>query len=224
MGQRIEKWTGWIDGQIKNEIMSMHLHLDTWEQVQELIKNNGQLPDSYWWEFMRDTYGATQAVAVRRQADTHRDVASLGKLIAEISDDVTGLTREFWFELWSWPPDDPNKVFHVEQGWRDQFDPNDLGHLDPSIPASDLGELRAASEKVTDYVDRHLAHSDRRPLPAASLPTLDDVHDAVEKIGGLYKRYYNLLTASSWAFLVPVIQHDWKAVFREPWIRSSEGR
>ena len=40
----------------------------------------------------------------------------------------------------------------------------------------------------------------------------------IDVIGDLFRKYYNLLTASSYAFLVPVIQHDWLAAFRVPWM------
>ena len=91
----------------------MHLHSDTWSRVQKLLAANRALPNSYWWEFMADTYGITQAVAVRRQLDTHRDVASLGKLVAEIADEPQIITRAFWLSLWDttdsttrWAPTD----------------------------------------------------------------------------------------------------------------------
>jgi hypothetical protein len=213
--QRIEKWKRWIDGPIKNEILSMHLKRDTWQQVQQMIADNGQLPDSYWWEFMRDTYAITQAVAVRRQVYADKDAQSLGKLVVEIGEDPSELTREFWIGMWA--DDRP----YAERAWAEQFGGGVGGHLDPAIPAADLDALRDASQRVTDYVDRHLAHSDRRALPASKMPTLADMHSAVDTIGQLYERYYNLLTASSWAFLVPVIQHDWQAVFREPWMRQT---
>jgi hypothetical protein len=45
------------------------------------------------------------------------------------------------------------------------------------------------------------------------------VHDAIDVIGHLFKKYYNLFTATSYVFLEPVIQSDWKAVFRVPWMR-----
>lgn len=88
--QRIAKWQGWIDGTIKNNVLTMHLQRDAWRKVSKMLQDNGQLPESYWWEFMRDTYATTQAVAVRRQADTHKDVASLGKLIEEVTEDPSG--------------------------------------------------------------------------------------------------------------------------------------
>jgi hypothetical protein len=62
----------------------MHLRRSAWREVTEIIARNGALPDSYWWEFMLDTYLITQALAVRRQADLHKDVASLAKPLDEL--------------------------------------------------------------------------------------------------------------------------------------------
>jgi hypothetical protein len=38
-------------------------------------------------------------------------------------------------------------------------------------------------------------------------------------VTGLFEKYYNLLTASSYISLVPIIPHDWNAISREPWMR-----
>lgn len=67
------------------------------------------------------------------------------------------------------------------------------------------------------YVDKHLAHSDRNAVPATT-PTVPELLYAIYVIGDPYRKYTNLLTASSWVTLVPFIQHDSLAVFREPWM------
>jgi hypothetical protein len=54
--------------------------------------------------------------------------------------------------------------------------------------------------------------------------TLNDVHDAIDLMGRLFQKYGNLLTAASWVDLTPVLQHDWEAVFRVPWIQDARGR
>jgi hypothetical protein len=217
--QRIEKWRGWIDGPIKDEVLTMHLHRDTWSQTRELVRKNTDLPDSYWWEFLGDTYAVTQAVAVRRQIDVHKDVASLGKLISEVAQEPHIITRAFWISLWD--TSDPVDVSFAERAWRKQFGGSTVEYLDPAIPRADLVKAEDLSSGVKQYVDKHLAHSDRKPVPANSLPTLADVHAVIDLLGHLFKKYSNLLTAVSWGTLVPVLQHDWKAPFREPWIRSA---
>jgi len=113
--------------------------------------------------------------------------------------------------LWS----DPD--FLAERGWSEQYAGTTGTHLDPSIPAADLHRLTSGAAKVKRYVDQHVAHADA--VPATVTLTLDEVHDAIDLIGDLFKKYSNLLTASSYVFLEPAIQHNWKAVFREPWIR-----
>jgi hypothetical protein len=97
--QRIAKWRRWIDGTIKSNVSTMQLRRDTWIEVSKIVEENDQLPVSYWWEFMADTYIVTQVAAVRRQVAAHRDVASLGRLTLEIRDDASSLTREWWTGL-----------------------------------------------------------------------------------------------------------------------------
>ena len=95
--QRIQKWAGWLEGTIKSNVLTMHLQRAAWRDVSEMLAANARaLPDSYWWEFMRDTYATTQAVAVRRQADTMKGVGSLGKLVDEVSEDASRITRDFF--------------------------------------------------------------------------------------------------------------------------------
>lgn len=227
--QRIAKWTGWIDGTIRSNVMTMHLQRDAYRKVSEMLGANAEnLPESYWWEFMRDTYGTTQAVAVRRQADTHPDVASLGKLIEQIRDDAGRITREFWLGLWREPDDPPcnpdnmpDKLMRMqaERGWNDQYAGRVGERFDPAVPAADFEQLRDIAAQVKSYVNQHVAHADAGVVSAKVTLTLDEVHEAVDVIGRLFGKYYNLLTANFYTQFVPVIQHDWMAAFRMPWMR-----
>ena len=217
--QRIEKWTRWIEGSIKSNVLTMHLHRHAWRKVAEILEDNPGLPESYWWEFMRDTYATTQAIAVRRQADRHPDAASLGKLIEQIRDDAARVTRDFWVGLWDEP--EPLDVRFAERVWAEQYGGVVGHHLDPAIPTSDLDALAGAATAVKAYVDKHVAHADASAVSVAVTLTLKEVHDAVDVIGHLFKKYYNLLTASSYIDLVPVVQSDWTAVFRTPWSRTT---
>ena len=61
---------------------------------------NKSLPESYFFEYLEDTYATTQAVAVRRQAEARSRVVTLGQLVTEIRDEAKGLTRKFWVGLW----------------------------------------------------------------------------------------------------------------------------
>lgn len=80
----------------QGDVFRMQLQRDCWTRVGAMLRDNPDLPESYWWEFMVETYATTQAIAVRRQADTHPDVGSLAKIIEELAADATRITREDW--------------------------------------------------------------------------------------------------------------------------------
>lgn len=227
--QRIAKWTRWIEGRtIRGDVLTMHLQRDAWLDVSKLLQDHGELPDSYWWEFMLDTYITTQAVAVRRQADTHRDVASLAKLLSEISQEPGLVTRDFWLGLWRDDPDEPLAPIDrqtAEEQWAEHYGGGDS--LDPAIPAGDLAALQEAATSVKRFVDRHIAHAEALPGNEASADavlSVREVHEAINVIGDRFASYSSLFTASGYVTLVPVIQHDWKAIFREPWMRERDDR
>lgn len=239
---RIEKWRRWFEQGITDDIYTMHLERFAWKRMEEIVNGNAGLKgtESYLWEFLFNTYAKTQAIAVRRQADTDDRVASLGRLILEVGETPALLTRDWWLSLWSENDDDPYWQQVAEGAWAEQYAGEAGEHLDPAIPAADLLELREGSRKVKEYVDRSVAHLDARMIssgdgpPTATPPdaptrrgselTLNEVHDAIDLIGRLFQKYGNLLTAASWVELTPALQHDWEAVFRIPWIQDARGR
>lgn len=177
---------------------------------------DSELPESYWWELMLDTYATTQAIAVRRQADPHPDAASLRNLVEQVRDNPQRLTPERWLDLWGDQDDELERVIASRQ-WEENFGGEVVGHLDPAIPSADLGRLTDASASIKGYVDRHIAHAQWEAVPTAITLKVADLHAAIDVIGDVFRRYYSLLTASSMPDLVPVIQHDWTAIFRVPW-------
>jgi hypothetical protein len=52
--------------------------------------------------------------------------------------------------------------------------------------------------------------------------SVSELHEAIDVIGKLFSRYSTLFTAVGWSRLEREFRHDWKAVFREPWIRQSD--
>src|SRR5438093_696490 len=100
---RVQKWRRWLgqNGPVRNQVLVMHLHRYLWRQFGRMVREHGSLPDSYWWEFMRGNYNVTQAVAIRRQADTGPRVISLGRLLVEIKSDAARITRPVLGTIWN---------------------------------------------------------------------------------------------------------------------------
>ncbi len=195
----------------------MHLHRSVFKEVGEIVEANGSLPPSYFWEFMRDTYGTTQAVAIRRQAEANTRVITLARLISEIAGDPTRFGEQWFVEMWGW--DDEQ---FARKTFAEKFAGNVGDHLDPSIAEGDLTRLAEIAETVKSYVDQHVAHSDQKP--GETMPTFNDIDAAIDVIGDLFTKYVLLLTAAGYAQLTPVIQHNWKAIFREAWLPPRRSR
>jgi hypothetical protein len=204
-----------MEGRVSNEIYAMNLRRVPWRELGDLERAGG-LPssDSYWWEFVRDTYVATQAMAIRRQVDQGRRVESLGRLLREIVDHPGAITRKFWLEQWD--TDDPHEIEIAEEQWDEHYAGPNREYLDPAIPAADLESLETATAAATEYADKNVAHVDKNPGNPATYKDLDDAIDAISRT---LQRYYPLFTAASTA-TTPVIQGDWKAAWRTPWLRS----
>jgi AbiU2 len=215
---KVEKWERDLAA-IKNEVLGLHHNRDVYRTVGQIVEEHGQLPPSLFFDYAQRTYAVTQSAAIRRQAEVNpKRVVSLGSLLAEISAEPERLTREHFVALY----DDPDPYFErLGQTTFDERFAGEVGdHIDPRIVEADLRELRKTSESVERYVDRYIAHTDREGLK--TLPTFGEIDKAIDVIGEIFKKYSLLLTASGWASLEPVAQHDWQAIFRQAWIREGK--
>lgn len=215
---RIADWTDRVDGAIKVEVIRMHHHKSAWDRVSAMLADNPDLPDSYWWEFSFETYAMSQASAVRRQADSRKDVNSLMRLMMDMRKGATALTKTWWDDT-LWGPADPIKRMEAERQWSTYFGGAVSDHLDPAIPNSDVADLEAAAAKVKRYVDENIAHTSAAPTEPAVTLELADVHEAMETVDELFRRYYSLLKCAGWTTTTPVEQDDFYAPFRVRWMR-----
>ena len=216
----IESKSGGAGATAQSSVITMHTRRFVWQQVQDMLQRNDRLPESHWWLFMKDTYAITQTIAVRRQADTGREADSLGRLISEIKDDAGRLTRESW--IGQWPADDELLLLHAQQSWDRQWAGAIGGHLDPTIPEQDLDTLTVASAAVRHYVDKQVAHSDAGAKPASFTLTVGDVHEAIDAIGDVFRKYFNLMTASDMAQLAALLPPNWMIVFVDAWMTPEQ--
>jgi AbiU2 len=210
---RVEKWKGWIETQIRAEVLGMNNHRAIYQELGRITNEHGALPPSHFFNFLADTYGATQAIAVRRQAEVDVRVISLGVLLHEIAGDPERLSRERFLSQY----DSIDRSTRGEPVWAERFGGTIGKHVDPDLVRADLEELRKGTARTKDLVDKHLAHTDKKPL--ANPTTFAELHDAIDAINAQFEKYVLLLTVSSYATLVPVAQYDWLAIFRQPWIR-----
>jgi hypothetical protein len=209
---QVQKWRDWCTGTVTRNVETMYLHRYAWREVTAILSaRNPPLPASYWWEFMRDTYATTQAVAVRRQADTMLGTASLARLLTELAEHPEKLTRDLWL---GWRAQGPANEWS-ETDW--EFGGNVGVHLDPAIPRRQLVAVTGAAATTRQYVNAHVAHADAA-MPEVTLD-LATVHDAIDVISDIFLYCHRVLTAQQYVATEPRIEDDgWLAVFREAWI------
>jgi hypothetical protein len=196
----------------------MNLRKHGWDELVKVLESNENLPPSYMWQWLRENYEATQAVAVRRQAEASTRVITLGRLVRELAEHADSVTRHDWVARFD--ADDPYWTAVAHKQWDDTFaGEDDPDRLDAALPQRDLEALTQASARVRKYVDRHLAHHDAKPVSSDELPALNEVHAAVVLIGNVYQRWHGLITASSLMTVTPMIQGHWRKVFEMPWAK-----
>jgi hypothetical protein len=187
-----------------------------WRRVGEIVNANEQVADlpSAFWDFHQMNYAATQAIAIRRQADRDPRTCSLALLIKQMAENAEALTRESYVGLF-----DQDNDLMVQRGHAgfDQIADDTGDHLDPEVAYADYEALQDAAKHVRAYVDQHLAHDDAEPTVGEML-TFGDLHAVIDAIGTTCRKYAVALTAGWWATWEPVIQDDWEAIFRVPWL------
>ncbi len=214
---RHDKWVRWHE-EIRERIISeIYLSRFFFRGIQRIIRDHGSLPDSPIFEFIAVNYVRSQAVAVRAEIDNLRsDVVTLGRLLVELRDDAEVVTRERYVARY------PTGVQWVGDREFTEVWAGTVGaHLDPAIIEADLAGMHSgATSLVRHYVNKEIAHHDE--IGALVTPTFDDLDAAIDNLGALLTRYGTLLTGSTLGVVEPVVQFDWEAPFREPWIRSPD--
>jgi hypothetical protein len=136
----------------------------------------------------RYTYVHTQAIAIRRQIDARSDVVSLGRILREIIEELE----------------------NGSPGW--------VVHKSLSLEeARDLkGRLDSFLALLARLVNKRIAHTDTGTVN--DLLRIGPLHDAMDNLFDVFKVVEVFVTGASTPDLRPIIQHDWEAVFRLPWL------
>jgi hypothetical protein len=204
------RWRRWFDD-IKNQIFAIHHRRQVYREVMAMIDANPaiQVPSAFY-TWMRTVYVYDTTIAVRRLVDRDRRTVSLVRLTQEIGDHPEVMTRaRFVARYRGWLRGAGHRDF-------EQFASPSAKTIHRRGIRRDQRELVAAARRLKTFVDRHVAHNDRRPM--RRLPTYAELDDCIDLLGRLAKRYCLLLEQSALVDVVPVIQDDWKAPFHVPWI------
>ena len=150
-------------------------------------------------------------MAVRRLADVDSRVTSMGVLLLEVAKYPETISRDRFVSQYPWG------MQHLGDRAFDDFAGEGLSHTDPVRVQADVDKLQSAAEATKRYVDRHIAHTDKKRKPV-DIPSFSELDNTIETSGALLKRYLLLFEQVDRDPIAPIPQYDWVAPFRLAWI------
>jgi hypothetical protein len=210
--QLYAKWNSWIDV-LDTEMVHLFTQRHIFHEVQGLIRSNPliQSPGDFN-DWMAVWYSSSLSIAMRRQADNNKDSISYRRLLESIKTNPRVISRTRFkenFVDWNYTERDADEGF-------DQLVGPGLEYLDPTRIDSEISELIDRTNPLTHYVNKRVAHRDRKEFTA--IPTFRDLNAVIDYLGNLHKRYYTIFRCLTVHDLLPTWHYDWKEVFQYPWI------
>jgi hypothetical protein len=95
-----------------------------------------------------------------------------------------------------------------------QFQDNGNG-IDEDGVKLDLASLKTETANITRWADETVAHMGRTQ---SVNPTFGELDKAIDLLGTILKKYYQLITGGYLSSVEPVIQSDWRGPFRTAWL------
>ncbi len=215
----------WIDDfhLLAQLVYTVFMRREIFEELDDaLVRNGGAHTSILCDSFLRPMYAESQATLLRRLGDNDPDSRSFRRLLLDMQAHSHLLTRERYVGFYL--RDDGEGADSLEERmWlqraHDAFD-RMAGTGEAHIPAERLAEHLAALDAdlrtVKRFVDRRVAHFDRR----SGDMTWGDLNAAMESIEKHLEVIGSILTAST-HLARPAIQGDWKAPLRVPVFRRS---
>ncbi len=205
------KWLKWLET-IEREITWLAIHRHIFLETQKIITANTRIQKpSAFYTWMRMAYVTDITVGIRRQLSRDADAISLWKLLEELATHPQVMSRRRFVALYK-----GSSVERFADEDFNRFAGKGGLHVDVLLVRKDQKRLEALWNVVKKYVNRRIAHTDKRDV--AYLPTFNDLDRCQDLLEELLKRYVLLFRASSLVEILPTFQDDWQAIFREPWI------
>jgi len=211
----LQKWSGWIKGPIHDQVLTLAFERDVYEEYQGILGRASEEArgGTIFHNWLSGTYVTSVSVAVRRSVDHNKRTVSLMRLMEEIRDHPTAMTRERYLSLFS----DQRMRDHIGER---EFDKWGSDVADPAVVDKDIGELIEATKDTKHYVDKRVAHHDGRVEEVVSV-TWGELNGAIDAIEKAFVRYYGLIAVAG--YVIDDITHSpWQHIFEAPWVEPRE--
>jgi hypothetical protein len=205
------RWNTWFD-QLDAETINLVIQRHMYGELGQVVNSNPRLQEPNQFLFWLSVwYSSAMSVAIRKLVDPRNDIISYRRLLEEIRDNPTVISRSRFRRNFV----DAN----YDEGLADLDYDSYVGagreHLDPTIVKAELNELANKTAKLKLFVNKRVAHRDEKEFDA--IPKYRDLDEAIDFLGVLHKRYFHIFRCLGYDTLLPPLG-DWKSVFRNPWL------
>jgi hypothetical protein len=197
-----DRWEDWQRKLTKirlKQLRTIRINRTIFNQLRQawLAQDQDELGDFAIW--LRDAYVVFQGTWVRKMADSDSRSYSFAVLLADIANNACHICRERLRAMYAQDyaaADDVRRRFMVDHA--DQVFDKNVGVGAPAMTRemveADLSAIRNAVAPVKEFVDRVVAHTDKRPTSQQC--TFGELDAAVRLLEETFARYYILITGS----------------------------
>lgn len=195
MEQKKEEWKKWLDFYILGDIDALLTERYFFCELREIYKNNESLQDGSLklFQYLAVTYGNSSAVRVRKQLK-YKGNKQGNICLAKLLDDIS------------------------------QCKDTDLSRfgLSKEKAEKDLKDLLKKGGNIEDFVDKKIAHQDKKIFKDHEKPLFSELFEVIDYIEDLFNSYFKIISKSNPPYIQFFIakQDPWKNVLKYPWIKE----
>lgn len=207
-----DKWVQWLE-KIESDIYDIVNNQQIYKYFINVVNANithiNANEGSLFCDFVRQCYGVQAASAIRRHVKEGDESISLMRLLKQMKQCASQFTYDFYLECY------PVINGHEVQKSKFQEFSDDGKIISEDKIDDDIEELEKIG-KVADFVDRRIAHLDKRGLK--ELVTYNDLEESINILNKMTCKYIRLITnaVAEYSSLEATIQWDWEKIFSVP--------
>lgn len=208
------QWDSWRAsyGRIYKESLFLYRNRAVFREVISMYEHNAQLQSdgAFFWEWLVTTYGHYIVLGVGRELDRGPTAINLFQLMRKMAERPRIVSRaRFMLHM----KDSEDFVRKLNDQWfTENFGPGE--YADPKLIQEDKAWLEKQCSHVVRYRHNMVAH--RSPLTLNI--TVKQVHNAMDAIEEIIKKYHILFEGAGLVTVEPSIIHNWQRAFTYPWI------
>jgi len=207
-----QRWLKWIDV-IKHDLENALLYQQICRYFEDVYNKNlahiKANKGATFCDFIRNCYAITAASCIRRQIMYEDKSISLMKLILQMRDYSGQFTYKFYLHMYPLKPND-----HEWQRLTFGNFSEDGKILSRKVIEHDIKKIEQIARKVSNYVDRAIAHLDKRGI--SEKVTYGEISESLAILNKLTCKYLALISSAGYVDLTPTIQYDWEKIFHVP--------